>query len=117
MNTLKTKSVELGSAIISYCKELKEMDHQEISELLFESGTSVGCRVYGLDTSLTRSEFIQNLELTKSEASRTFFLLEMVEGIDELPVKSELKDLVGEIIRLLTASIKTAKSKAREFEN
>lgn len=117
MNILKTKSLLFGSSIISYCKELKEMELDIISDLLFESGTAVGRKVFVLDSCFSKKEFIQNLELAKSEASRTLFLLEISEDIDELPAKPELKDAAGEIIKLLSASIKSAKSKMDPLEN
>lgn len=114
MSILKAKTIVFGARIIVYCDELKKGKNFEIASQLVRCGTSIGSNVHEANGSESRRDFIHKMKIAYKEAMETEYWLEIIHGVDYLPHNNELKASVQEIIRLLGASIRTAKQKGED---
>ena len=112
-NLLKIKSKAFAVRIINLYKYLvKEKKENVISKQLLRSGTSVGANIHEAEFAESKSDFIHKLAISQKEINESIFWLELLfetQFISSIEFKSLSLDAV-EIIKLITASIKTAKA-------
>ena len=112
-NLLKIKSKAFAVRIINLYKFLlNEKKENVISKQLLRSGTSVGANIHEAEFAESKSDFIHKLAISQKEINESIFWLELLfetEFISSLEFKSLSMDAI-EIIKLITASIKTAKA-------
>ncbi len=92
------------------CNEKREF---VLSKQLLRSGTSVGAMLYEAKHAESDADFIHKLSIAQKEINETIYWLELMrktELITEDEFESMNDDAV-ELIKLLTSSIKTVKSK------
>ena len=103
-----------GEEFIKAIRILSEEKREYIiSRQLFRSGTSIGANVRESNNAQSKADFINKLSIALKEADETAYWLELLiesEIIDKQQFEKLNKDL-NEIIAILTASIKTLKSK------
>ncbi len=112
-NIIGTKTKSFAVRIIKFCKILADKKEYIISKQLFRCGTSIGANVRESNNAQSKADFISKLSIALKEADETSYWLELLvesEIIDEQQYNEINKDL-KEIIAILTASIKTLKSK------
>ena len=113
-NIISTKTKSFAIKIIKLCKILSEEKREfVISKQLFRSATSIGANVRESHNAQSKADFINKLSIALKEADETAYWLELLiesEIIDKQQFEKLNKDL-KEIIAILTASIKTLKSK------
>ena len=113
-NIISTKTKSFAIKIIKFCKILSEEKREfVISKQLFRSATSIGANVRESYNAQSKADFINKLSIALKEADETAYWLELLiesEIIDKQQFEKLNKDL-KEIIAILTASIKTLKSK------
>ena len=113
-NIISEKTRSFAIKIIKFCKILSEEKREYIiSRQLFRSGTSIGANVRESNNAQSKADFINKLSIALKEADETAYWLELLiesEIIDKQQFEKLNKDL-NEIIAILTASIKTLKSK------
>ena len=82
-----------------------------MSKQLFRSGTSIGANIHEGIQGQSRADFVSKLNIALKEASETSYWLVVLHKANFLVVKlfNSLKEDLDEIMRLLIASIKTAK--------
>ena len=109
----RQKSKAFAVRIIKFAKFLQdEKKDYIISKQIFRSGTSIGANIRESYNAQSKADFINKLHIALKEADETAYWLELVvesEIIDNQQFDSLYNDL-KEIIALLTASIKTAKT-------
>jgi len=113
-SVLKTKSFRFAVRIVNLYKYLCD-DKKEfvLSKQTLRSGTSVGAMVREAEHSESKADFIHKLAIAQKEINETLYWLELLkvtEYISDKEFESINADAV-EIIKILTSSIKTAKSK------
>lgn len=117
-NIISTKTESFAIKIIKFCKILSEEKREfVISKQLFRSATSIGANVRESHNAQSKANFINKLSIALKEADETAYWLELLiesEIIDKQQFEKLYKDL-KEIIAILTASIKTLKSKKISF--
>ena len=113
-NTVKDKSYKFALRIIKLYKFLGD-DKREfvLSKQVFSSGTSIGANITEGNQAQSTADFIHKLSIALKEAFETEYrlcLLRNSDCITEKQAESLISDC-NEIQKMLTASIKTTKSK------
>lgn len=108
------KSYSLAVEIVRFCREQQEK-HKEyiLSKQLLRSGTSVGANVEEATQSISRKEFIMKLTISLKEAHETRYWLRLFQDSynEKFTEISKIMSSTNEVIRLLSSSIHTAKSR------
>ena len=111
---ISAKTRSFAIKIIKFCRILSEEKREFIiSNQLFRSGTSIGANVRESNNAQSKADFINKLSIALKEVDETAYWLELLiesEIINKQQFEKLNKDL-KEIIAILTASIKTLKSK------
>jgi len=115
-NLLKEKSYAFALRIISLYKHLTaESKEYVLSKQVLRSGTSVGTNITEANRAQSKMDFVHKLSIALKEADETEYWLNLLRDSDYLTAaqaESLLTDCAS-IQRLLTASIKTAKSNVK----
>ena len=111
---LLTKSKAFALRIVRLYKYLREQKESVIAKQLLRSGTSIGANIAESRYAQSKSDFVSKLQIALKEAAETEYWLELL--IDSELVKSSraFVSLISdctELIKLLTASVKTAKKR------
>ena len=115
-NILKEKSFLFAIRIINLYKFLKK-EHKEfvLSQQIIKSGTSVGAIVRESEHAESLKDFVHKLSIGLKEINETEYWLDLLfatEYINEKMYDSVKSDCI-ELIKLLTASVKTSKTKIK----
>ena len=112
-DVLKKKSFDFAIRMVKLFKYLQtEKKEYVLSKQLLRSGTSVGAMVREAEHSESKADFIHKLAIAQKEINETIYWLELLwatEYLSQQQFESINTDAV-EIIKLITSSIKTAKS-------
>lgn len=110
---LKSKSFALAVRIVRLYKYLCEQKTEYVlSKQVLRSGTSVGAMVREAEYSESKADFAHKMGIARKELNETLYWLELLlqtEYITQTEYDSLSADAI-EIIKMLTISIKTAKS-------
>jgi four helix bundle protein len=110
---LKEKSFKFAVRIVNLYKHLcEEKKEYVLSKQLLRSGTSVGAMVREAEHSESKSDFIHKMAIAQKEINETIYWLDLMcetEFLSNVAFESINNDAV-ELIKMLTSSIKTAKS-------
>lgn len=114
-NVLADKSTDLGVRIIKCHQFLcKEKHEYVLSKQIYRSGTSIGANVHESIFAQSKADFISKLSIALKEAGETSYWLKLLfraRFLEEQMFVSLYQDC-DELIRILTASIKSAKNSA-----
>ena len=115
-SVLKNKSFKFAIRIVNLYKYLCE-DKREfvLSKQVLRSGTSVGAMVYEAEHSESKADFIHKMAIAQKEINETIYWLELLketEYISDKEFESIDTDAI-EIIKMITLTIKTTKSKLK----
>lgn len=112
-NPLKQKSYSFALDIVKICLELQEKKEYILSKQLLRSATSVGAMVEEANQAESKADFIHKLSIANKEANETHYWIRLLVDSKILDsVKGEiLSNKCIEVIKILTASIKTSKAK------
>lgn len=113
-NVLKDKSYKFALRIVKLYKFLAEEKKEYVlSKQCLRSGTSIGANISEANQVQSTADFIHKLSIAHKEAFETEYwlcLLRDAEYITEKQAESLIVDC-NELQKMLTASIKTSKSK------
>ncbi len=111
-NLLKNKSFSFAIRIVNLYKYLIiEKKEFVLSKQLLRSETSVGAMIREAEFGQTKSDFIHKLSIAQKEANETQYWIELLFQTEYLTTEQfeSLNQNIIEILKLITASIKTAK--------
>lgn len=112
-NILKTKSYSFALKVVTACMDMKK-EHKEfdMTRQLLRSGTAVGALIREAEYGQSRADFVHKLSISLKEANETSYWISLLKdsGLMNLDTYDILKDECTQLIKLLTSSIKTAKS-------
>ena len=113
-NRLRDKSFAFAVRIVNLYKYVSE-DKKEfvLSKQVLRSGTSVGAMTHESEYSESKADFIHKLAIAQKELNETLYWLKLLlqtEYIKQTEYDSISVDAI-EIIKILTTSIRTAKTK------
>lgn len=110
------KCIDFSIKINNLRKYLREEQHKyNNSDQIQRSGTSIGANYSEACDAESPSDFVHKMSIALKEANETIYWLKVLYG-SELISKNQYDELmldVEEMYRILTASIKTAKSKLK----
>jgi len=112
-NMILEKSKNFSLRVIKLFNYLKDNKKEFIiSNQIFRSGTSIGANVAESKYASSKSDFTNKLYIALKEASETAYWLDLlnISGYIEQNEFDSINSDVQELLRLLTASIKTAKN-------
>jgi four helix bundle protein len=102
-----------GVEIVKFCELLDEKRKYVVSKQLLRSGTSIGANVFESQHAESKADFIHKMKIAVIEANETLFWLYICERSENYPVKSSLKQMVEEIIRIISKIIISSKGRFR----
>jgi len=112
-SVLKKKSFDFAIRIVKLFQYLQtEKKEFVLSKQLLRSGTSVGAMVREAEHSESKADFIHKLAIAQKEINETMYWLELLHETEYLSQQQfeSLNNDAIENIKLITSSIKTAKS-------
>ena len=108
------KCIAFAIKINKLRKYLREKQHEyNNSDQIQRSGTSIGANYSEACNAESKADMIHKLSIAQKECKETIYWLKVIYG-SEFIGKEKYDELMGdveELYRILTASIKTAKSK------
>ena len=105
------KSFDFALDVIKLYKKLQDQREFVLSKQLLRAGTSIGANIEEAGAAQSRRDFVHKMTIASKEARETAYWLRLLEASDlvvDLDVQTEL-DEANELIRLLTAIVKTTK--------
>lgn len=112
-NILKDKSFAFAIRIVNLYKYLTDTKKEFVMvKQLLRSGTSVGAMVRESEHAESKADFVHKLSIAQKEINETIYWIELLKETDYLK-KEEFEGInvdATELMKLITASIKTAKS-------
>ena len=113
-NVVKEKSFNFALSIVRVYKILvSEKKEFVMSKQLLRSGTSVGAMIREAEHAESRQDFIHKCSISLKEANETDYWIDLLNQSGYLENDSfrKLKEDITEILKLLTAIIKSSKLK------
>ena len=110
-NIVLEKSLDFGVEIVKFCEQLDEKRKYVVSKQLLRSGTSVGANVFEAQHAESKADFIHKMKIAIKEANETLYWLFICERSENYPVNSSLKQMVEELIRIISKIIISSKGK------
>ncbi|MGQ0541909.1 MAG: four helix bundle protein [Blastocatellia bacterium] len=110
-NALREKSYQFALRIENAYKHLvAEKKEYVLSKQVLRSGTSIGANVVEANQAQSRPDFISKLSIDLKEAVETEYWLNLLRDAEYLSEsQSSLHNDCREVIKILTAAIKTSK--------
>ena len=112
---LLTKSKAFALRIVRLYKYLRERKESVIAKQMLRSGTSIGANIAESRYAQSKTDFASKLQIALKEAAETEYWLELLRDGELVDPSSAFDTLLAdrtELIKLLTASVKTAKENA-----
>lgn len=109
----RNKTFAFALRIVKLSKYLNEEKREYIlSKQVLRSGTAIGALIREAEYAQSAADFIHKLHISVKEANEAEYWLCLLKesGYIENPLFISLENDLSEILRLLTASIKTAKN-------
>ena len=112
-NVIRDKTYSFSVKIVFFCRKMIEVKEFVLSKQLLKSGTSIGANVREAIQAQSRPDFISKLSIALKEAHETEYWLSLIQDTTPAFAKEalQLQEEVKQIISLLTAIIKTTKSR------
>jgi four helix bundle protein len=111
-NILKKKSFDFEVVVIDICSQLNKKKLYVISNQLLRSGTSIGANIEEADAAQSKKDFITKMSIAAKEARESNYWLRLIQTSSRNQIDcNEGLALSDEIIKMLTASIKTAQQR------
>ena len=110
-DALSEQSMDFAVSMVALAGSLREQREYIISPQIGRSGTSIGANICEAQYAQSKADFVAKLQIALKEANETRYWLELLfrcAYLSENEYKA-LYDSCSSLIRLLTASIKTAK--------
>ncbi len=114
MSTIQDKSRAFAIRVINCYRYLTEEKNEfVISKQILRSGTSIGANTRESKNAQSRMDFLSKLNIALKEADETEYWLDLLHATKYLDEKmyNSLNEDCTEIIKMLTAIIKTLKEK------
>lgn len=102
--------------VVKLCKFLERQDRvsRTLANQLLRSGTSIGANVEEAQAGQSKADFIAKMSIARKEARETHYWLRLLKKSEIVP-ESQLSEIVqeaDEIIRILTAIVKTSQTRS-----
>jgi four helix bundle protein len=111
-NIIVEKSYHFAVEMTNVCKKLKEKKEFHLASQLIRSATSIGANVKEATAAQTKRDFIAKMSIASKEAREANYWINIIKEskVMDIDYSSHLKES-EEIVKILTAILKTAKAK------
>jgi four helix bundle protein len=112
-SVLQKKSYVFALKCVKICTELSAKKEFVLSRQFLRSSTAIGALVEEAKQGESRADFIHKLSIANKEANETKYWIRLLgdSGFMEEEISKGLLSDCSELIKMLTASIKTSKSR------
>jgi len=117
-SALKTKSYLFSIRIVKLCKFLNKKEKEYLlSKQILKSGTAIGALVREAEFGQSKADFVNKLSIALKEANETIYWLSLLKDTDYLKDEEfiSLNKDCEELLKILVASVKTAKKTKKQF--
>ena len=107
------KSKSFALRIVCLYKSLREHKESVIAKQMLRAGTSIGANIAESRYAQSKADFASKLQIALKEASETEYWLELLRDADLIepgPAFDSICDDCTELLKMLTASVKTTKA-------
>jgi len=111
-NIVKDKAEAFALRIVRLYQFLQAKQETVMSKQILRSGTSIGANITEGHYASSKADFINKYSIAQKEAAETLYWLNLLTRAEYFPDDDNTKSVVSdcdEILRLLIASIKTAR--------
>lgn len=112
-NVLKDKSYHFAIQIVKCAQYLVGSKKEFVlSKQLLRSGTAIGALIREAEFAQSKADFVNKMSIALKEANETLYWLSLLKDTDYISDNehSSLSDSCKELIALLVATVKTAKT-------
>ena len=104
--------MEFAVSIVMLERKLRGTHERIISAQVCRSGTSIGANIREAQFASSRADFVNKLQVALKEANETLYWLELLYRSNQIDGEyyGELNDSCTALLRMLVASINTAKN-------
>ena len=107
-NVVLKKSFDFALQSVALYKNLLEKREFVLSKQFVRAATSIGANVSEASAAQTKRDFTSKMSIASKEARETLYWLQLLRGSNYISEKELLIPKAEELIRLLTAIVKTA---------
>ena len=111
-NVIIEKSLDFGVEIVKFGELLEEKKKYVVAKQLLRSGTSIGANVFEAQHAESKADFVHKMKIAIKEANETLYWLFICERSENYPTNSSLKQMVEELIRIISKIIISSKGKS-----
>ncbi len=109
------RSFNFAVRVVKLCRFLESQDRtsKTLANQLLRSGTSIGANVEEAQAGQSKADFIAKMSIARKEARETHYWLRLLKE-SEIISDSQLSEIIkeaDEIIRILTAIVKTSQTR------
>jgi len=114
-SVIKTKSFSFALSIIDLYKLLNDKKECVLSKQILRSGTSIGANIEEASAAQTKKDFAYKMSISSKEARETLYWLKLIQYSEIIPDANfdKLYEDVEELIKILTAIVKTTQANLR----
>lgn len=111
-NPVRAKSFEFALESVRLCRVLRDRKEQVLAAQFLRAGTSIGANVEEALAGQSKRDFVAKMAIASKEAREAHYWLRLIKesGVAGITADSQLAK-ADELIRLLTAIVKTAQQK------
>ena len=115
-NVIKNKSFAFALRIVKAYQFLSEKKEFVLSKQMLRSGTAIGAMVREAEQAESNADFVHKMAIALKEANETEYWIELLTQSNyiEEKISVSLKSDLLEILKLLTAIIKSSKNNAKK---
>lgn len=114
-NSIVERSFAFAVRVVKLSRFLESQDRasKTLANQLLRSGTSIGANVEEAQAGHSKADFIAKMSIARKEARETHYWLRLLKESEMIPEVQlfEIINEADEIIRILTAIVKTAQTK------
>ena len=114
-NLIKDKSYSFAIRIVTVARWLRSRKEFDLSSQVLRAGTGIGSNVEEAWAGISRRDFISEMGIASKEAREAHFWLRLLRDARVVPSR-KIEPLLSEsleLVRILTAILKTSQSKIR----
>jgi len=109
------RSFDFAVRIVKLCRFLESQDRtsKTLANQLLRSGTSIGANVEEAQAGQSKADFIAKMSIARKEARETHYWLRLLKE-SEIVSDAQLSEIINEadeIIRIITAIVKTSQTR------
>ena len=112
-SVVRDKSFDFALRIVQLSQALQNEKHEFVlSKQVLRSGTAIGALIREADQAESKADFVHKMAIALKEANETEYWIKLLEASKQIEqdLSASLQADLNELLRLLTAIIKTAKA-------